>query len=212
MQTQRQLSIYIAEFPGNAQEGNNEERFHPALLLVDEGQEGLEVLQQLHFNDYAETLMDELDGNIKMVPNARKGMKETTKSKIAHLYPIIGGYECDTMHAWNHMLEHALIVKKANLLFDYNDRHLPHANNCRAGIVSALRSIGIDVEDEFYKNDAGTLAARISVSSVFSFSATCRQSLEDLRRSNEALVEALPEPWDDVKAPSLKDAVDHLKR
>lgn len=143
MVCEKKLSIYIAEFPNSNSEGDGGVRYHTALLLIDEGQASLQIVQELHFNDYAADMMDELQGLIKIVPNVRQGKSTKRPLDDLRLYPIIGGYETTTMTLWNHMLKHAVSVKQADLLFDYHDRHLPHANNCRAGTVSALASIGV---------------------------------------------------------------------
>lgn len=202
---ERKLSIYVAEFRNSGDEGNGGLRYHTALLLVDEGQDSLQIAQELHFNDYAADMMDELQGLIRIVPNVRQGKSTKRPLDDLRLYPIIGGYETTTMPLWNHMLKHAVTVKEADLLFDYHDRHLPHANNCRAGTVSALASIGVGVEDEYYASDAGTKAGRITIQEIFSFAHAHQQGVNELRSENAKLMLQLLPPWEHANRFQLSD-------
>ncbi len=197
---ERKMSIYIAEFPNRNEDTT---RYHTALFLVDEGSDEPEVVQQLHYNDHANDLMDELQGIIRIVPNIRHGLKSKTSLGDLHVYPIIGGHETDMLQMWNHILAHSIEVRSQELLFDYHDRNLPHANNCRAGIISALASIGIGVEDEYYASDAGTIASRIAVSSVFNTSVAPALSLSEVIAENERLTAALIPPWEMEESSSI---------
>ncbi|MEM6811005.1 MAG: hypothetical protein AAF549_00885 [Pseudomonadota bacterium] len=207
MISERKFSIYIAEFPDPEGEDKNNLRYHTALFLVDETQNSPTVVQELHFNDYAEDLMDELMGIVKIVPNVRHGQSTKRSLDNLQIYPIIGGYESSTMALWNHMLKHAVKVKEANLTFDYEDRHLPYANNCRAGIVSALATIGIGVEDEYYASDAGTKASRIKIGEIFSSANSEQKTISELHSENARLRLQLLPPWEKDGAFQLSDIV-----
>lgn len=210
MEPERKLSICIAEFPSV-----NKGRFHTALLLVDESSAELNVIQQLHFKDHANSAQDELDGKVFMVPYVKNGMRKQTADSIVLLTHVIGGYERDTLDAWNHILAHASEVRDVKPPFNSDNIHLPNALNCRMGVISALASIGIEVdesfvEEEFFKSDAGTKDNSIKVSHVFSFYTEERPDLDVVREQNEALSELLPKPSSDT--PSFRSVLEHRNR
>lgn len=194
MEPEKKLSICIAEFP------LGQDRYHAALLLIEEGGDDLCIVQHLHFGDYEETTNGKPNGIYRMIPYVRNGMSSDNVESIKHLYPVIGGYERDTLEAWNHILAHAIEVREQNIPFDYEDRHLPHARNCRMGVVSALKSIGINTqgsyppEDRIFLGQAGTVSDSISISYVFDFYSEARQDLKTVREQNANLSEVLPRP------------------
>ena len=207
MEEERKLSICIAEFPSRA-----EGRFHTGLLLIEESEKDWHVVQHLHFSDYAEAPNGTPNGVVRMIPYVRDGMSYENLESIKHMMPVIGGYERDILDTWNHMLAHAYDVKEEGYEYDCTNRNSPNALNCRMGVVSALASIGINVEDGYYKNKAGTVDNRIGISFIFPLFATEREDLDVVRDQNTALSELLPRPEQEDTYLLLTAAAQHLSK
>lgn len=197
MTEERKLSIYVAEQPWTQCDGDVEELIHhTALLLVDESGDEIEVVQQLHFNNYNVNPWLEEYGESTMVPNIRHGLTKSQSLDDMYLYPVIGGREYNTLHMWNHMLRQAVDIREQELRFDLQNMGLVYANNCRAGIIASLKSIGIPYDPAFYKSEAGSKAGVIRVNTEFSFASLPQVSLQELQIENEALCEELIPPWE----------------
>ena len=194
-------SILVAEFNAPYDKAYDQPRYHTALLLRNDRDAHPGILYQLHFNGLKENPLDELLQRLVMVPNIRAGMKSSSFKKLARATKVADGYEFHTRQMWNHILRHALEKRKERLNFDYTDRHLVDANNCRAGIVSALRSVNIAFNDVTFKDKAGTQSTRISVTSEFQPVSTAPQDpidamfmLQELREETIELSRQLPIP------------------
>ena len=192
-----QYAIYVTEQKMQDTSGD-EPKFwhHTALWLVHEENGEASVVQQLHFNDYSDDFWGDELGTSKMVPNVRMGLCSSQDPDSMMMTAVKRGSEGEMLSYWNHMLEFSVDVRKKNLQFDLQNSHLPHANNCRAGVIAAAKTIGVDYDERLYADDGGTLGSRITPGRVMTAIEVGADSVEQKWVDNAALVKALPAPWD----------------
>ena len=75
--------------------------------------------------------------------------------------------------------------------FDPDYQELPHARNCRTGVISSIKAMGLEFYEEFAKNKAGTTAT-LPIGYLFNAAADTENSLKDLWAQNEELAKAMP--------------------
>ncbi|MGH1375633.1 MAG: hypothetical protein ACRBCK_04710 [Alphaproteobacteria bacterium] len=192
MNEERKLSVYIAEREQSEVNDFGEDvKFHHAFLMLMDETHGnykeAQVVQQLHFNDDAASLM--------MRPHVREGMSSPERLDSLELFPYVSGNEGDVLSMWNHALELAAKVKEEGVRFDKKDSALPHANNCRSGVKAAIESMGMTFCSDFTKSASGTKANRISVDDIFSFEHTPTDiPVDELWAENKVLSDKLEQP------------------
>ena len=95
------------------------------------------------------------------------------------------------------MLKFSADLKAQHVAFDLQDSHLLHANNCRAGVIAALRTIGVEYDARLYANEAGTQAGRIKSGRVIlPMEISANKTPKALWDENHALAATLRPPWE----------------
>jgi len=161
--------------------------YHAYLALTLDTKDSIEVLQEIHFNEGAFGTM---------LPNVREKNSLFQEDEDIDLFPYISGDEKDILAMWNHALQHALEIKNSDkdIKFGNDYRHSEFANNCRTGVKSLIKTMGLTFCDEFTKKAAGIKAEGIPTGNEFSFDDNQNEDLDVLRQQNRDLVDALPPP------------------
>ena len=152
--TQKHLSIYIAERCHANDKDSDELYYHAFLMLVDEATQSPTIYEQLHF----------VDGeDLKLKAYALHGIyipeQDPDRYKNLCVFPIVGGDETYMLEMWSHALKYAFYVQ--NLLdfkFDKQGyKHDPQSLNCRKMVIATLRNLGIETDPKHhFAQAAGT--------------------------------------------------------
>ena len=214
MEAEQPLSLYVAEFLAPWDDAYKKQRYHTALLLRNEYDPEPGILYQLHYNGLKANIEDELFDELTTVPNIRYGMRHRTFIKLAKRAKVDEGYEFETRQKWNHILREAIKTRSKKPKFDYKNRHLITANNCRSGVISALSSIGIAFDQAHYMDDAGTQCTTLPLSNTFELVSAPEDpfeamiALHDLREETKKLTKQLPVPQ---ASTIVAGALDHVR-
>lgn len=185
MEPERRLSINVAERLYRAWEGDVEDRwYHAFLMLLDEtDDDNPKLVQHLHVNN--------ADGEL-MLPNVRYQFSTDRTLKDYDIFPYLVGKESDILPVWNHALRAGVYLKEQEITFGQDYRHNPYARNCRAGVKSFVTAMGLTFCEEFTKSAAGVKAEGIPSLPVFAHELSAPHSLADVRRENEMLSKLIP--------------------
>ena len=195
-----QHAIYVTEqLIEQSFEGEDRSSYHTALWYVQERDGEADVVQQLHFNDHSDSFWEEDMGTVKMVPNVRYGLCRSQDPEKMGMVAVKRGHEAEILAYWNHMLAFSADVRQQQLTFDLQDSHLAHSNNCRSGVIAALKTIGVEYDPRLYKSESGTIAGRIRPGEVMQPQDTVGQNVDDQRKLNEHLASLLTPPWQEEK-------------
>ncbi len=198
MTKQPQYAIYVTEQPiKDASDGVDKQWHHTALWLVAENEDGASVVQQLHFNNYSDDFWEEELGTSIMVPNVRDGLCKSQDPEEMMMTAVVRGNEMGVLAQWNHMLKFSKALKAQKVRFDLQDSHLLHANNCRAGVIAALKTIGVKYDKRLYASEAGTHADRIKSGRVIMpVEIAAHMNADKLWEENHTLAKSLQPPWE----------------
>jgi len=178
---ERKYSIYVVE-------RNYGTMMHSFLALVDETDnveigpnEFPKIIEQVHFNDNVFDVMQ-----AELVLGAREDHKKHHVD--FHFFPYIGGNESVMLPMWDHILAWSQDIIKSPLQFQ-RGVDSPYAINCRAGVRSAIRTIGLEFYEEYTMKDVGAQAHEPSAGKAF-LPYRGDSDLKTVRRHHQALVAA----------------------
>lgn len=125
--TPERFSIYCLEHL------NGNDIYHTYLALMKETKDGPLVQDELHFRDesFEADEMPELKGYF------RESNRNLDNERI-HLWAHIAGDEDYISQMWDHAAESVREMNRAGLLYTRS------TNNCRAGVVKVLESLGLE--------------------------------------------------------------------
>lgn len=186
----KKYAIYIAERLESEPGNKNDRWYHTFLMLVDETQQPLKVIQQLHFNDQ---IGDR--GHATLFANARVGISGHDRFKDVLVYPLIGGASDAILGVWNGALAIAQIIKHENIPFDENYKHGAESPNCRAAVIAVLRAMGFEYQQEYFAQDAGTRCTKVNSILHLDFKKLTTIPLSEAVNSNINYLEALRAEW-----------------
>lgn len=181
------LAIYVAERLETDRYSDEGDWHHSFLMLVDETTRPITVLQQLHFDADSRN-------SCALLPIVMEGTSDPQKfgDRFNNIlvYPVIGGKIRDVLNLWNDALAYSLDLKSKNITFDREYYKFgEEAVNCRAGVIAALDSIGIDYSRGFYAGGAGTQCCDIPLNR--DFSEVNRSNAESIFGRNSRLIRSL---------------------
>lgn len=194
-------SLHVAEFIAHKHQITGQQMHHPALLLVNDRDPDTGVLHHLHYNGVKQDAVDELLKRYVIVPCVWNGMSSRTYNRLAQVKKVDEGDEFEIRQKWNHMLRsQALETKKLGLEFDRSRMEEPDTDNCRTGIVRALKSCGIEIKSDTFIEEAGTKHPSTKVDPTFKPIARPAdifdfiEKLEEFRAETKLLSKQLPIP------------------
>ncbi len=194
----KKLGIYVAEFLTTIPKWGTP---HAALFLVEEDADGPLSMMELH---YDVGLIEAEDGQGEacavMVPNIKWDIRELSQNPEISVSPLIGGYEIDVLPMWIHVMEDAYRRRERLSCFDYKNVCAYEAHNCRSGVASALKALGMEVTQDLFADRAGLGADMQVLSELFDYHAFA-PSLDVLRAQWMTLAGELTLPKEVESAP-----------
>jgi hypothetical protein len=186
----KKYSIYIAERLERELSDPSDRWYHAFLMLVDETNQPVTIVQQLHFNDQMNAR-----GKPFLFPNARVGIASHERFKDVLVYPLIGGKSEDILGIWNGALGIANLLLHEKIPFDENYKHGEYSPNCRAAVIAIVRAMGFDYHEECFAQTAGSKCSAISLPFKIGFQETANKTIEELTASNKNYLTALQADW-----------------